>query len=73
MWSHKETTIVQATQHNLGRAIRYVESLVAGGETNINGALLEAMEIVSEVKTRPIMKVCRRQQNERQITAKYLR
>ena len=69
-WSHQETTIVQATDHNLRRAIRYVESLVAGGETNINGALLEAMEIVSEVKTRPMMKVCRRRR--RQITDKYL-
>lgn len=58
VWSDGETNILQATNHNLSRAIRYVESLEAGGETNINGALLEAMDILTEVKTRAIMKVC---------------
>ena len=58
VWSHGEKNIVQATHHNLRRAIKYVESLEAAGETNINGALLEAMDIVSEVQTRPVMKVC---------------
>ena len=58
VWSHGEKNIVQATHHNLRRAIKYVESLEAAGETNINGALLEALDIVSEVQTRPVMKVC---------------
>ena len=58
VWSHGEKNIVQATHHNLRRAIKYVERLEAAGETNINGALLEALDIVSEVQTRPVMKVC---------------
>ena len=58
VWSHGEKNIVKASHHNLRRAIKYVESLEAAGETNINGALLEAMDIVSEVQTRPVMKVC---------------
>ena len=58
VWNHGDTNMVKATKHNLGLAIKYVESLEAGGETNINGALLEAMDILAQVKTRPAMKVC---------------
>ena len=58
VWNHGGTNIVEATRHNLSLAIKYVESLEAGGETNINGALLEAMNILAQVKTRPAMKVC---------------
>ena len=58
VWNHGATNIVEATRHNLSLAIKYVESLEAGGETNINGALLEATNILAQVKSRPAMKVC---------------
>merc|ERR550532_778062 len=56
VWNLGATNIVEATRHNLSLAIKYVESLEAGGETNINGALLEATNILAQVKSRPAMK-----------------
>ena len=39
------------------RAITYVEQLEAAGETNINGALLMAMDILAEEKSNGTLKV----------------
>ena len=39
------------------RAITYVEQLEAAGETNINGALLTAMDILAEEKKNGTLKV----------------
>ena len=39
------------------RAITYVEQLEAAGETNINGALLMAMDILAEEKKNGTLKV----------------
>ena len=39
------------------RAITYVEQLEAAGETNINGALLMAMDILTEEKKNGTLKV----------------
>ena len=39
------------------RAITYVEQLEAAGETNINGALLMAMDILAEEKINGTLKV----------------
>ena len=43
-------SVVAASEDNIARAVRYVETLEAKGETNINGALLRALEILQEVR-----------------------
>ena len=45
-------SVVAASEDNIARAVRYVETLEAKGETNINGALLRALEILQEVRQR---------------------
>ena len=43
-------SVVAASEDNIARAVRYVETLEARGETNINGALLRALDILQEVR-----------------------
>ena len=57
VWNTMNTNILESSPANISRAIKYVESLEAGGETNINDALLKAMEILSSVKQSGVMKV----------------
>ena len=57
VWNTMNTNILESSPVNISRAIKYVESLEAGGETNINDALLKAMEILSSVKQSGVMKV----------------
>ena len=57
VWNTMNTNILESSPANISRAIKYVESLEAGGETNINDALLKAMEILSSVKQSGGMKV----------------
>ena len=57
VWNTMNTNILVSSPANISRAIKYVESLEAGGETNINDALLKAMEILSSVKQSGVMKV----------------
>ena len=57
VWNTMNTNILESSPVNISRAIKYVESLEAGGETNINDALLKAMEILSSVKQSGEMKV----------------
>lgn len=57
VWEDMTSNIVQSTPTNIAKAVKYVESLEAAGETNINDALLQAFEILSSVKQSEIMKV----------------
>ena len=73
VWDAGASVIVQATPGNIRcsviiitiimiifvirRAITYVEQLEAAGETNINGALLMAMDILAEEKKNGTLKV----------------
>merc|ERR550532_2637077 len=56
VWDAGASVIVQATPDNIRRAITYVEQLEAAGETNINGALLMAMDILAEEKKNGTLK-----------------
>ena len=53
----RDTNILEASPSNIKMAVKYVESLEAAGETNINDALLQALTILSEVKQTGTMKV----------------
>ena len=53
----KDTNILEASPSNLKMAVKYVETLEAAGETNINDALLQALTILSEVKQTGTMRV----------------
>ena len=57
VWDNLGTNLVQATPNNITKAIEYVQSLEAAGETNINGALLQAMSILADTKESAILKV----------------
>ena len=57
VWDTEAGNIVQATPANIRAAITYVEQLEAAGETNINGALLQAMDILAAEKERGTLKV----------------
>ena len=57
VWDNLGTNLVQATSTNITKAIEYVQSLEAAGETNINGALLQAMSILADTKESAILKV----------------
>ena len=57
VWDNLGTNLVQATPNNITEAIEYVQSLEAAGETNINGALLQAMSILADTKESAILKV----------------
>ena len=57
VWDTEAGNIVQATPANIRTAITYVEQLEAAGETNINGALLQAMDILAAEKERGTLKV----------------
>jgi len=51
VWERREgDQIIPATTDNIQTAVTYVENLVAQGETNINGALIEALEIIEDVQ-----------------------
>ena len=56
VWDDMDTNIVQATPGNITTAISYVQSLQAAGETNINDALLQAMQILSDVRETGLLK-----------------
>merc|ERR1719273_2309612 len=47
--------ILPASLENIEAATRHVEQLEAEGETNINGALLQALEIVSETQEKKML------------------
>ena len=53
----RDTNILEASPSNIKMAVKYVESLEAAGETNINDALLQALAILSEVKQTGTMRV----------------
>ena len=53
----RDTNILEASPSNIKMAVKYVESLEAAGETNINDALLQALTILSEVKQTGTMRV----------------
>ena len=53
----RDTNILEASPSNLKMAVKYVETLEAAGETNINDALLQALTILSEVKQTGTMRV----------------
>ena len=57
VWDNLGTNLVQATSTNISKAIEYVQSLEAAGETNINDALLQAMSILADTKESAILKV----------------
>ena len=57
VWDNLGTNLVQATPNNITKAIEYVQSLEAAGETNINDALLQAMSILADTKESAILKV----------------
>ena len=57
VWDNLGTNLVQATSTNITKAIEYVQSLEAAGETNINDALLQAMSILADTKESAILKV----------------
>ena len=57
VWDNLGTNLLQATSTNITKAIEYVQSLEAAGETNINGALLQAMSILADTKESAILKV----------------
>merc|ERR1719204_1277112 len=48
--------ILPASLENIEAATRHVEQLEAEGETNINGALLQALEIVSETQEKKMLR-----------------
>lgn len=51
VWERVEgEAILPASEENIEAGVRHVEQLQAEGETNINGALLQALQIVAEVQ-----------------------
>ena len=56
VWEDMKTNIVQATHANITAAVSYVQSLQAAGETNINDALLQAMQILADVRDAGLLK-----------------
>jgi len=55
VWEIGESAIVQATSDNVENAVRHVEQLEAAGETNINGALIKALTILTHVKQKGVL------------------
>jgi len=56
VWERVEgEAIIPASLENIEAATRHVEQLEAEGETNINGALLQALEIVSQTQEKKVL------------------